>query len=64
MKVEIDREKCISCGSCATLAGEVFEIDEEGKAKVKEGVDFSDPEIKEKAKQAANSCPAEAIKVE
>ena len=58
MKVRIDKEKCIGCGSCVALAEEFFKIDEKtGKAKV----------IKQSAKEneavktAILSCPAGAI---
>ena len=53
--VSIDKEKCIGCGICAQICGEVFEI-VEGKAKVKSQKD--NPCVKE----AINSCPVNAIK--
>jgi len=58
MKVEVDKEKCIGCGACANLCPDVFEL-EEGKANVKE-----QETDKECAKEAADSCPVQAINVE
>lgn len=61
MKVKIDKEKCIGCGTCVALAGEFFKIDEKtGKAKV-----IKQPVKKEEAvKTAILSCPAGAISEE
>jgi len=57
--VKVDQETCIGCGLCASLCPQVFEMGEEGKASVinprgeKEGC----------AKEAAESCPVGAIKI-
>jgi ferredoxin len=55
VKVTIDKEECIGCGSCAALCPAGFEM-ADGKAKVKS----------QKAKcikEAADSCPVQAISV-
>jgi len=56
-EVKIDREKCIGTGNCVDLAPKVFELDDEGKSTVidKSGADD------ETLKEAAESCPVEAI---
>lgn len=49
-------ENCIGCGACTGVAPEVFEINDEGLASVI-GEDVAS------AKEAAESCPVEAIEV-
>lgn len=56
MTIKIDKEKCIGCGLCASICDEVFEMDKDGKAKVK--VQKKIPCVKD----AITSCPVEAIK--
>lgn len=62
MKVWVDKNKCIGCGLCVSLAGEVFEMGEDNKSQVKQGADFE--KNKEAIKQAKDSCPVQAINVE
>lgn len=60
MKVIIDREKCIGCGTCPALCPDVFELDSAFKAFVKEGADLTKPCVKD----ATSACPVEAISIE
>jgi ferredoxin len=53
--INIDKEKCVGCGLCMSLCPEVFDFDEDGKAKVKENKNL--PEVKE----AIEQCPERAI---
>ena len=32
MKIKINKEKCIGCGSCVSIAPETFDFDDDGKA--------------------------------
>ena len=61
MKVKIIKEKFISCGLCASMVPEVFELPDDDVAYVKEQP-TSDNEAQ--AKEAARSCPTEAIEVD
>ena len=53
--VKVDKEKCIGCGLCASICGEVFEIGDDSKAKVKKQKDAAC------VKEAIDSCPVDAI---
>lgn len=57
--IVVDREKCISAGSCVAVAPEVFELDGEGKAVVKNATGDSDEMIID----AAKACPTLAITI-
>ncbi|MDO7785937.1 ferredoxin [Desulforamulus aquiferis] len=61
MKTVVDQDLCISCGACIDVCPEVYEWNDDDKAhaivdEVPEGQEDS-------AKEAAESCPTEAIKV-
>lgn len=61
MKVRIIREECIACGVCADIAPEVFEMgDEAAEVKVEE----VPPSEQAAVREAAESCPTEAIAVD
>lgn len=51
-------EDCTTCGLCEDICPEVFKL--EDIATVKKGVNYADYE--EQIKEAADSCPVEAIK--
>ena len=55
--VTIDKKKCIGCGSCVAICPDIFETDGD-KVKVKKS-----KTDKECAKEAADSCPTQAIKI-
>jgi len=62
MKASVDRELCIGCGLCAEICPDVFEMDDESIAQAIVAVIPADAE--EAAKEAASSCPVEAIAIE
>ena len=54
--VKVDKEICIGCGLCESICPEGFKMNDEGKAEVR------NPKAK-CVKEAADSCPVDAIKV-
>lgn len=56
-KIEIDRDLCIGAESCVVVAPEVFEMDAENKAVLKNPAGADDQTIL----MAAQSCPVAAI---
>ena len=62
MKVKVDKNTCIGCGVCVALAPKYFRLGDDGKSEViKEEVEPGDEDM---VKNAAQSCPVGAIKVE
>lgn len=61
MKASVDPNTCIGCELCPTICPEVFEMGNDGLAHVK--VDTVPSDSEESAKEAAESCPVEAIKI-
>lgn len=60
-KPNVDLEKCIGCGACASLCSEVFTLeDSTGKIMVKDADYEKNAEC---IKEAADSCPANAIEL-
>ncbi len=60
MKIRVDRALCIGAGTCSVIAPEVFELDGELKATVKDPNGAADDKIID----AAKSCPVLAIILE
>lgn len=57
--VKVDQDKCIGCGACSATCPEVFEMGDDGKAKVKKGAD--EKKNAKCIKEAIQNCPVEAI---
>jgi len=58
MKITIDEERCIGCGTCESLCSQCFKM-ENGVAKVvKKECDDCD------VKEVAENCPVQAINIE
>ena len=62
MQISLEVDKCIGSGSCEMLAPEVFEVGDDGLAKLLDASPGSDMESKVRA--AEESCPTQAIAVE
>jgi ferredoxin len=63
MKVSINSQRCQGHARCIYFAPEVFEIDDEGYAKVKSGLETVPTELQEKVRKAYANCPERSISV-
>jgi ferredoxin len=61
MKVEADRDVCISAGNCVMAAGEVFDQDEDGIVVLL--VDEVPESEEDHAREAVRLCPSQALRV-
>lgn len=57
MSIKVNKDLCIGCGTCEVLCPVAFKLNSEGKAEVV-GQDGADC-----AKNAAESCPVQAIEI-
>jgi ferredoxin len=62
MKAIVDRDACTGCELCEGICPVVFEMDDEGIAVVRTAV--VPPEAEEDCREAADSCPVDAIIIE
>ena len=60
MTPKVDKEKCLGCGACASIAGNTFKIGDDGKSEVVNPTGDDEATIK----QAADACPVQAITIE
>ena len=69
MKIKLEHEKCIGCGSCQALCPKYFELESDGKSHIKgaaeNGIVYElEVEKIECAESAAEACPAQCIHIE
>ncbi len=62
-KFKVNKDACIGCGACMALCPEVFDMDEDGLAKVIKEEELT-PEEVENATDAMEGCPTAAISKE
>jgi ferredoxin len=62
VKVKVT-EDCIGCGACVDVCPEVFFMGDDGFAHVREA-EAAKSELADKIRDAAASCPTEAIPIE
>ena len=62
MTVRIDTDLCTACGLCVDDVPDVFKMGEEGIAHTI--VDEVPPDVEDQAREAAESCPVDAISIE
>lgn len=55
----VDKDTCIGCGLCTSICGDIFELEDGGKAfAFNQNVEST---LEDDAKEAEESCPVEAI---
>ena len=62
MKIIVNKDACVGCGACASIAEDLFEIDENGQSTVK--VDEVPEDKNDEANDAIGACPTGAISKE
>ena len=62
MHIELDRSACQGHGRCYALAPELFDADDQGHCVVL--VEVVDAAQADRARQAVNNCPEEAIRLD
>lgn len=62
MKAIVDEDTCTGCGLCEETCPEVFRLGDDDVADVIVGE--IPPEAEDAAREAAEGCPVEAIKIE
>ena len=61
MRAYVDQDLCIGCGLCPSVAPDVFEMNDDGKASA---VSDTTDENRDAVKEAIESCPVSAIRDE
>lgn len=68
VKIKLEREKCIGCGSCQALCAKYFQLQDDGKSHVVganlQDVEELEVEKIECAEQASQACPVQCIHIE
>lgn len=57
--VKVNEDVCIGCGACQALVSDVFDLNDDGFAYVKDDADLS--KYEEEINEAIDNCPTGAI---
>ena len=66
------KEECISCGACAAICPDYWDMDDEGMARLKESkkidnnweLEIDSEDARASNQEAADACPVNIIKIE
>ena len=61
--VEVDQDLCIADQVCASMHPDIFEMRDDGKAHVVDGMEDVPDEHLDMVREAADGCPVDAITV-
>lgn len=61
VRIDVDRDVCVSAGYCVSVAAEVFDQDEDGIVELL--VDPVPAAAEERAREAVRLCPASALRL-
>lgn len=62
MRISIDADKCVGSGNCENAAREVFELGDDGLARVID--EHPDTSVERRVRAAERGCPTGAITVD
>ena len=67
MKVYVDKDLCIACGACGSVAPDVFDYDDDGLAynviDNNQNTAETPADLEDDVNDASDSCPTDAIKI-
>jgi ferredoxin len=67
MKVYVDKDLCIACGACGSVAPDVFDYDDDGLAynviDNNQNTAEIPADLEDDVNDASDSCPTDAIKI-
>ena len=61
MRVEVDLDRCTGHGICESIAGDVFEVQDDGTVRIDE--DERPDSDRKRMQQAVTQCPAAALRL-
>ncbi len=64
MKIKINQKDCIGCGSCSAVCPNVFDLNDDNKAIIKDTNSDQGESDDECVQEAVDICPVDVIKVE
>ena len=64
MKIKINQEECIGCGSCSAVCPDVFDLNDDNKAIIKDTNSDQGESDDECVQEAVDICPVDVIKIE
>ncbi|BBL45853.1 ferredoxin [Nanobdella aerobiophila] len=60
MRVRVDKNTCIGCGTCIAIAPEIFDFDKDGKS-INKIEEIEDEKLIEEARDSKIACPTGSI---